>query len=99
MANLGFIGLGTMGGPMVKRLLDAGHDVTGYNRTRSRGDWLAELGMTQADTPRAVAEASDVFFSMLISSLVSGGRMGRSACGSRMYMRMAGRRMPIDLAA
>ena len=37
MANLGFIGLGTMGGPMVKRLLDAGHQVTGHNRTKSRG--------------------------------------------------------------
>ena len=65
MANLGFIGLGTMGGPMVKRLLDAGHNVTGHNRTKSRGDWLVDLGMCWGETPRATAEASDVTLSMV----------------------------------
>jgi len=65
MANLGFIGLGTMGGPMVKRLLDAGHQVTGHNRTKSRGQWLVDLGMGWADNPRAVVEAADVTLSML----------------------------------
>lgn len=65
MANLGFIGLGTMGGPMVKRLLDAGHQVTGHNRTKSRGQWLLDLGMAWADTPREVAETADVTLSML----------------------------------
>jgi 3-hydroxyisobutyrate dehydrogenase-like beta-hydroxyacid dehydrogenase len=34
MANLGFVGLGTMGGQMVNRLLSKGHTVTGYNRAR-----------------------------------------------------------------
>ena len=34
MANIGFVGLGVMGSGMVKRLLDAGHAVFGYNRTR-----------------------------------------------------------------
>ena len=53
MANLGFVGLGTMGGRMARRLLDAGHHVTGYNRTRARADWLAEMGMELADTPRS----------------------------------------------
>jgi 3-hydroxyisobutyrate dehydrogenase-like beta-hydroxyacid dehydrogenase len=65
MAKLGFIGLGTMGGPMVKRLLAAGHIVTGYNRTRSRGEWLLDLGMRWGDTPRAVAESADVVFTMV----------------------------------
>ena len=65
MANLGFIGLGTMGGPMVKRLLDAGHQVTGHNRTKSRGQWLVDLGMGWADNPRAVVETADVTLSML----------------------------------
>jgi 3-hydroxyisobutyrate dehydrogenase-like beta-hydroxyacid dehydrogenase len=65
MAKLGFVGLGTMGGPMVKRLLAAGHTVTGYNRTRSRGEWLLELGMRWADTPRAAAENADVTFTMV----------------------------------
>jgi 3-hydroxyisobutyrate dehydrogenase-like beta-hydroxyacid dehydrogenase len=65
MAKLGFVGLGTMGGPMVKRLLAAGHTVTGYNRSRSKGEWLLELGMRWADTPRAAAENADVTFTMV----------------------------------
>jgi 3-hydroxyisobutyrate dehydrogenase-like beta-hydroxyacid dehydrogenase len=65
MANLGFVGLGTMGGQMVKRLLDHGHSVTGYNRTRSKADWLVNAGMTWGDSPRAVARAADVVFSMV----------------------------------
>ena len=65
MANLGFVGLGVMGSRMVKRLLDAGHTVIGYNRTKSKAQWLIDLGMKWADTPRAVAEAADVTFSMV----------------------------------
>ena len=65
MADLGFVGLGTMGGRMARRLLDAGHKVAGYNRTPSRAQWLVDLGMELADTPRAVAEASEVTFSMM----------------------------------
>jgi len=65
MAQLGFIGLGVMGGRMVKRLLAAGHSVTGYNRTKSKAQWLLNLGMKWAETPRAVAEASEITFSMI----------------------------------
>jgi 3-hydroxyisobutyrate dehydrogenase-like beta-hydroxyacid dehydrogenase len=65
MAKLGFIGLGVMGGNMVSRLLDKGHTVTGYNRTRSKAQWLVARGMRWADSPREVAEASDVTFSMV----------------------------------
>jgi len=54
-----------MGSRMVKRLLDAGHAVTGYNRTRSKAEWLIESGMRWADTPRAVAESSDVVLTMV----------------------------------
>jgi len=68
MANLGFIGLGVMGGRMVKRLLDAGHSVIGYNRTRSKAEWLLEAGMTWGETPRAVAEAVDYTFSMVTNT-------------------------------
>lgn len=68
MANLGFIGLGTMGGKMVQRLLNAGHTVTGYNRTKSRGDWLLNLGMQWGDTPRAVAAAADLTLSMVANT-------------------------------
>src|SRR5580698_8498701 len=68
MANLGFIGLGVMGGQMVDRLLNHGHAVTGYNRTRSKAQWLIDKGMKFADTPRGVAEAADVTLSMVTNS-------------------------------
>ena len=65
MARLGFIGLSTMCGQMVARLLAKGHAVTGYNRTQSKARWLVNKGMTLVRTPRDVAEASDVVFAMV----------------------------------
>ena len=65
MVNVGFIGLGTMGGTMVQRLLSAGHKVVGHNRTKSKAGWLVDLGMMWADTPRDVAMRSDVIISMV----------------------------------
>ena len=50
---------------MVKRLLDAGHSVTGYNRTRAKAQWLLDTGMKWAETPRAVADSAEVVFSMV----------------------------------
>jgi len=80
MANLGYIGLGAMGGRMANRLLDKGHTVTGYNRTRSKAQWLVDRGMKWGESPRAVAEASDVIFVMVTDSksleAVSGGADG-----------------------
>jgi 3-hydroxyisobutyrate dehydrogenase-like beta-hydroxyacid dehydrogenase len=68
MAKLGFIGLGVMGGNMVDRLLSKGHTVTGYNRTRPKAQWLLDKGMLWADSPRAVAEASDFTFAMVTNA-------------------------------
>jgi 3-hydroxyisobutyrate dehydrogenase-like beta-hydroxyacid dehydrogenase len=68
MAKLGFIGLGVMGGNMVARLLEKGHTVTGYNRTRSKAQWLIDKGMRLADSPKEVAAASDVTFSMVTNA-------------------------------
>ena len=68
MANLGFVGLGVMGSQMVSRLLDKGHTVTGYNRTRSKAQWLIDKGMKWADSPRAVCGAADVIFAMVTNS-------------------------------
>src|SRR5580700_4111032 len=68
MANLGFVGLGVMGGNMVARLLDKGHKVTGYNRTRSKAQWLIDRGMKWGDTPRAVCAAADFTFSMVTNA-------------------------------
>jgi 3-hydroxyisobutyrate dehydrogenase-like beta-hydroxyacid dehydrogenase len=68
MANLGFIGLGVMGGQMVERLMNHGHTVTGYNRTRSKAQWLIDKGMKFSDTPRGVCEAADMVFVMVTNS-------------------------------
>jgi 3-hydroxyisobutyrate dehydrogenase-like beta-hydroxyacid dehydrogenase len=68
MANLGFVGLGVMGGELVNRLLSKGHTVTGYNRTKAKAEWLIKAGMKWADSPRAVATATDVVFSMVTNS-------------------------------
>jgi 3-hydroxyisobutyrate dehydrogenase-like beta-hydroxyacid dehydrogenase len=63
--EIGFIGLGDMGRGIVPRLLDAGHDVTGWNRTAEKAAPLMERGMTWADTPREVARASEFVFSIV----------------------------------
>jgi 3-hydroxyisobutyrate dehydrogenase-like beta-hydroxyacid dehydrogenase len=68
MANLGFVGLGVMGSRMVNRLLDKGHTVTGYNRTRAKAQWLIDRGMKWAESPRAVAAAADFTLSMVTNS-------------------------------
>jgi 3-hydroxyisobutyrate dehydrogenase-like beta-hydroxyacid dehydrogenase len=67
MADLGFVGLGVMGGELVNRLIRKGHTVTGYNRTKSKAEWLIKAGMKWADSPRAVA-AADITFSMVTNS-------------------------------
>jgi 3-hydroxyisobutyrate dehydrogenase-like beta-hydroxyacid dehydrogenase len=77
MANLGFVGLGLMGGRIVKRLLEAGHQVSGYNRTKAKANALIEAGMQWRDTPREVAQAADITFSMVsdtaaLSSIADG---------------------------
>ena len=66
--DLGWIGLGDMGSVIVPRLLEAGHTVTGWNRTRSKADTLIAAGMAWADSPREVAEASDFVFSMVTNA-------------------------------
>lgn len=68
MPKIGYVGLGTMGSRMVERLLHKGYAVTGFNRTRSKAEWLVKLGMRWGDSPRAVAEASDVVFTMVTNA-------------------------------
>jgi 3-hydroxyisobutyrate dehydrogenase-like beta-hydroxyacid dehydrogenase len=68
MASLGFVGLGVMGGELVNRLISKGHTVTGYNRTKSKAEWLIKAGMKWADSPRAVAASADIVFSMVANS-------------------------------
>jgi 3-hydroxyisobutyrate dehydrogenase-like beta-hydroxyacid dehydrogenase len=68
MANVGYIGLGVMGGQMVARLLTKGHKVIGYNRTQSKAEWLIQQGMQWGDSPRKVAESADVIFTMVTNA-------------------------------
>jgi len=65
VADLAFVGLGVMGGRIARRLMAAGHRVTGYNRTRAKAQWLVDAGMRWADSPRAAAQAAGVVFTML----------------------------------
>ncbi len=68
MTTIAFIGLGVMGGPMAEHLVKAGHDVVGFNRSRSAVDKLVKAGGRAADgTAEAVAEA-DVVITMLPDS-------------------------------
>src|SRR5215471_18672725 len=65
MANIGYIGLGAMGSHMVDRLLTKGHTVTGYNRTRSKAEWLIEKRMNWAESPKEVCKSADDILSMV----------------------------------
>jgi 3-hydroxyisobutyrate dehydrogenase len=63
--RIGFIGLGIMGRPMAKHLIAAGHTLTVWNRSRPGIDDVVSAGATAADTPAAVAAASEVVFTMV----------------------------------
>src|SRR3954453_421410 len=65
--QVGFIGLGIMGSLQAMILARAGYELTVFNRTREKAEaWVAEHGGTVADSPRAVAEASDVVITMVV---------------------------------
>lgn len=63
--KLGWIGTGVMGTSMAGHLLAAGYAVTVYNRTKAKTEPLAAKGAKVADSPKAVAEASDVVFAIV----------------------------------
>jgi len=63
--ELGFVGLGAMGQLIVRRLIDAGHRVAGWNRSRDKADELIAAGMHWADSPRAVAQGAEIVFSIV----------------------------------
>jgi 3-hydroxyisobutyrate dehydrogenase-like beta-hydroxyacid dehydrogenase len=63
--SIGFVGLGAMGGRIAGRLLAAGYEVHGTNRTPEKAVPLIERGLVWHDTPRQVAEAAEVVFSMV----------------------------------
>jgi 3-hydroxyisobutyrate dehydrogenase-like beta-hydroxyacid dehydrogenase len=63
--RLGFVGLGTMGQLIVPRLIAAGHEVTGFNRSRDKAEPLLAQGMRWAETPKAAAAQSEIVFSIV----------------------------------
>jgi 3-hydroxyisobutyrate dehydrogenase/2-hydroxy-3-oxopropionate reductase len=65
MARIAFLGLGLMGGPMAGRLLDAGHDLTLWNRTPARAAALVERGARLAPTPAEAARGAEAVLTML----------------------------------
>jgi len=66
--NVGFIGLGKMGRPMARHLLDAGFSVTVHNRSHAAVEELAAAGAHPASTPADVARASDVVLTCLTNT-------------------------------
>ncbi len=66
--KIGFLGLGDMGQAIVPRLLAAGHTVTGWNRTKERAAPMFKLGMLWANSPREVADESEIVFSIVTDS-------------------------------
>ncbi len=58
--KVGVVGLGTMGAPMARHLIAAGHRVTVWNRTRSKEEPLAALGAARAESPAGAAQDADV---------------------------------------
>ena len=63
--RVGFVGLGEMGSGVARRLLAAGHEVTGWNRTASKAEPLVAAGMTLAASPADAAAAAEVVITML----------------------------------
>lgn len=77
--RLGWIGTGVMGQSMCNHLLQAGYQLTVYNRTRAKAEPLLALGATWANSPREVAELSDVVFSIVgfpadVEEVILGGQ-------------------------
>ncbi len=66
--RIGFVGLGIMGGPMAKNLMEADYELVLYNRTKEKAEEIAGDGATVADNPREVAENSDIVVTMLPDS-------------------------------
>jgi len=63
--KIGFVGLGKMGNPMVKRLIEKGYAVTVYDRIKERAKELTAAGALVADSSKAVAISADEMITMI----------------------------------
>ncbi len=77
MDRIGFVGIGLMGQHMARRVLQGGYPLRVWNRTREKARPLLESGAAWAESPRALAEASDVVITMVTDSAAS----EQVACG------------------
>ena len=66
--SLGYLGLGLMGSQMTKRLVESGYQVTGFDPDAQKMDAAAANGVTAADNPKAVAEASDIVLACVVTT-------------------------------
>lgn len=66
--TIGFIGLGIMGKPMAKNLINAGHPLVVYNRTASKAQELVAVGARQVGSPKEVAENAEIIITMVADS-------------------------------
>ena len=66
--RIGFVGLGAMGGGIAGQLMEAGHVVVGWNRTKSKAQDLLDAGMQWAQTPGELARGCDLVFTMLTNT-------------------------------
>jgi len=83
--KIGFIGLGTMGSRMAANLLNRGHSLVVYNRTRAKADPLLAAGAKWADSPAALAEKVDIVFTMLARpDIVEEAALGKDGFLSRL---------------
>jgi 2-hydroxy-3-oxopropionate reductase len=93
--KVGFVGLGIMGAAMAGNLLEAEHELVVYNRTRTKAKQLAYHGARVADSPREVAETSDVVITMLpgppeVEEVVAGeGGLLEGATGGSLIVDMS----------
>jgi 3-hydroxyisobutyrate dehydrogenase len=65
MTRIGWIGTGVMGAPMAGHLLDAGHELDVFNRTREKAGTVLDRGGNWCDSPAQVAARTEVIFTML----------------------------------
>lgn len=71
MQHIGFIGIGLMGRHMAQHLMEAGHPLTVWNRTKDKAQELLSAGAVWADSPKALAQKSDVVITMVTDSAAS----------------------------
>ncbi len=93
-ATIGFVGLGTMGGPMASRLIEAGHSLVVFDTRADAMAPLAERGAAKADAPREVADAAEIVF----VSLPAPGIVSEVAIGERGLVHGATIRTFVDLS-